>query len=88
MAESSRWSLFWRLAVVFMGDRFCILETHIIISTTAFSSNYCDFLMFSYLSVLFHNPTCLGIVSEMSKTGLQLMKEDTTQRHGESEPVS
>lgn len=47
--------------------------------------NY-SFLMFSYLSMLFQDPTFLEIAFEMSKTGFQFMK-DTTQRNGESKSV-
>ena len=44
-----------------------------------------NFLIFSYLSMLFQMPTFLEIASELSKTGLRFMKEDTAQRNGDSE---
>lgn len=60
--------------MVYMDDRLCILESHIIISRTFFSSNNCEgnnpaFLCF-LLHPLFQNPTFLEIASEISKTGL------------------
>lgn len=63
-------------------------NSHIIISTTAFSPNNCEGkrqLLFFYLSMLFQMPTFLEIASELSKTSLRLMKEDTAQRNGDSE---
>lgn len=66
-------------------------NSSIIISTTAFSSNSCEgkrktynFLIF-YFSMLFQNLTFLEIASELSKTGFQFMKEDTTQGNGDTE---
>lgn len=94
--QSSRWSFLWgiscgvyrRQILHFRNSKLCIIIFTIALSlpTIVKVKNY-SFFMFSYLSMLFQDPTFLETAFEMSKTGIQFMK-DTTQRNGESEPVS